>query len=52
MILVKELINAIREIATEEVIKVVISNKMNKEMEYNKINIALKKIIRKKNIIK
>jgi len=42
VVLMKELINAIREIAAEEVIKVVISNKMNKEMEYNKINVALK----------
>ena len=38
----EELVKAIKEIATEEVIKVVISNKLNKDVEYNKINIALK----------
>lgn len=38
----EELVKAIKEIAAEEVIKVVISNKLNKDVEYNKINIALK----------
>ena len=38
----EELIKAIREVALEEVIKVVISNKLNKDVKYNKINIELK----------
>ena len=38
----EELIKAIKEIAAEEIIKVVISNKLNKDVEYNKINIVLK----------
>ena len=38
----EELVKAIKEITAEEVIKVVISNKLNKDVEYNKINIALK----------
>ena len=38
----EELKNAIEEIVTQEVIKVVISNKKNKDIEYNKINIELK----------
>ena len=37
-----ELVKAIKEITAEEVIKVVMSNKLNKDVEYNKINIALK----------
>ena len=38
----EDLKKAIKEIAEQEVIKVVISNKSNKEIEYNKINIILK----------
>ena len=38
----EDLKKAIKEIAEQEVIKVVISNKLNKEIEYNKINIILK----------
>lgn len=37
-----ELKNAIGQIAQEELIKIVISNKKNKEEKYNKINILLK----------
>ena len=35
----EELIKSIKEIVNEEIIKVVISNKLKKEIEYNKINI-------------
>ncbi len=38
----EDLKNAIKEIAEQEIIKIVISNKMNKDVEYNKINFALK----------
>ncbi len=38
----EELIKSIDEITKDEVIKVVISNKKNKDIEYNKINILLK----------
>ena len=38
----EDLKKAIKEIAAQEIIKIVISNKMNKEIEYNKINFALK----------
>lgn len=38
----EELIKSIKEIVNEEIIKVVISNKSNKEVEYNKINLLLK----------
>lgn len=38
----EELIKAIKEIVSEEIVKVVISNKLNKDMEYNKINVVLK----------
>lgn len=38
----EELKKAIEEITREEIIKVVISNKFNKEVKYNKINIVLK----------
>ena len=38
----EELIKAIKEIVAEEVIKIVISNKLNKDVEYNKINVVLK----------
>ncbi len=38
----EELIKSIDEITKDEVIKVVISNKKNKDIEYNKINIVLK----------
>lgn len=37
-----ELKKAIDEMSSEEIIKLVISNKMNKEVEYNKINVQLK----------
>lgn len=37
-----DLIKAVKDILSEEIIKVVISNKANKDIEYNKINIALK----------
>ena len=37
-----DLIKAVKDILSEEIIKVVISNKSNKDIEYNKINIALK----------
>lgn len=38
----EELIKSIKEIVNEEIIKVVISNKLNKDVEYNKINVVLK----------
>lgn len=38
----EDLKKAIKEIAAQEIIKIVISNKMNKDVEYNKINFALK----------
>lgn len=38
----EDLKNAIYEILKEEIIKIVISNKVNKEVEYNKINFLLK----------
>lgn len=38
----EELIKSIKEIVNEEIIKVAISNKLNKEVEYNKINVVLK----------
>ncbi|MBC5997259.1 SAM-dependent methyltransferase [Romboutsia ilealis] len=38
----EDLKKAIKEIAEQEIIKVVISNKMSKDFEYNKINFALK----------
>ncbi|SHI06734.1 Methyltransferase domain-containing protein [Clostridium collagenovorans DSM 3089] len=38
----EELIKAIDEIIKDEIIKVVISNKMNKDIEYNKIKFTLK----------
>ena len=38
----EELIKSIKEIVNEEIIKVVISNKLNKEVEYNKINVVLR----------
>ena len=38
----EDLKKAIDEIVQEEIVKVVVSNKMNKDVEYNKINIMLK----------
>ena len=38
----EDLKKAIKEIAEQEIIKIVISNKMNKDVEYNKINFAMK----------
>lgn len=38
----EELKKAVNEIVEEEIIKIVISNKMNKEVEYNKITFSLK----------
>lgn len=38
----EDLKNTINEIVAEEIIKVVISNKINKDFEFNKINIELK----------
>lgn len=38
----EDLKKAIKEIAAQEIIKIVISNKMNKDVKYNKINFALK----------
>jgi len=38
----EDLKRAIDEIVQEEIVKVVVSNKMNKDVEYNKINIMLK----------
>ena len=38
----EELKNAVEEIANEKIIKAVISNKMNKEVKYNKIVFQLK----------
>lgn len=38
----EDLKNAIEEIIQEEIIKLVISNKMNKDVEYNKISFVLK----------
>lgn len=48
----EELIKSIKEIVNEEIIKVVISNKLNKEVEYNKINVVLKINNKGKKIIK
>ena len=47
----EELKKAIDEITKEDIIKLVVSNKINKDVEYNKITFDLKKII-KNNIIK
>ncbi|SHJ28090.1 Methyltransferase domain-containing protein [Clostridium cavendishii DSM 21758] len=44
----ENLIKAIDEIVSEEIIKIVISNKMNKEVQYNKINFVLKENNKKK----
>ncbi|MFR4765413.1 MAG: hypothetical protein ACLUAF_05585 [Paraclostridium sordellii] len=41
----EELKNSIYEITDDNIIKVVISNKLNKDIEYNKINIELKEKI-------
>ena len=38
----EDLLDAIKEIVNEEILKIVISNKSNKDLEYNKINIFLK----------
>ncbi len=38
----EDLIKAIKEIVSEEIIKIVISNKINKDFDYNKINIEQK----------
>ena len=38
----EDLKKAIKEIAEQEIIKVVISNKLNKDVEYNKINFSIK----------
>ena len=38
----EDLKNAICEMLKEEIIKIVISNKANKEVEYNKISFLLK----------
>lgn len=38
----EDLIKAIDDITSEELVKIVISNKKNKEIQYNKINFALK----------
>lgn len=38
----EELKNSIDEITNDQIVKVVISNKLNKDVEYNKINIELK----------
>ena len=38
----EDLKRAIDEIVQEEIVKVVVSNKMNKDVEYNKINFMLK----------
>lgn len=43
----EELKNAVEEIANEKIIKAVISNKMNKEVKYNKIVFQLKERDRK-----
>lgn len=43
----KELLDAIEKMTSEQLVKVVISNKVNKENKYNKIIFVLKeKIIR------
>ena len=38
----EELKTAINEITADDIIKIVVSNKLNKDVEYNKINIMLK----------
>ena len=38
----EELKNKIKEIANDKILKIVISNKLNKDVKYNKINIELK----------
>ena len=38
----EELKKSINEITNDNIVKVVISNKLNKDVEYNKINIQLK----------
>ena len=47
----EDLIKAIDDMLNDELIKIVISNKINKENKYNKISIFLKEN-KKKNIIK
>ena len=44
----EELKKAIKEITTQEIIKVVISNKKDKDEKYNKISILLKENSKKK----
>ena len=44
----EELKKIINDIFSEEIIKLVISNKSNKDVKYNKINILLKEIKDKK----
>ena len=44
----EELKKIINDIFSEEIIKLVISNKVNKDVKYNKINILLKEIKTKK----
>ena len=44
----EELKRTINDIFSEEIIKLVISNKVNKDVKYNKINILLKEIKTKK----
>ena len=38
----EDLKKAIEEILADDIVKIVISNKMKKDFEYNKINISLK----------
>ena len=44
----EELKKSINEITNDNIVKVVISNKLNKDVEYNKINIQLKEKNNKK----
>ena len=45
----EDLKKAIHEIIEDNIIKIVVSNKMNKDVEYNKINFTLKENSKKKN---
>ncbi|CDG02429.1 Hypothetical Methyltransferase (fragment) [Clostridium chauvoei JF4335] len=48
----EDLKKAIHEIIEDNIIKIVVSNKMNKDVEYNKINFTLKENSKRKIIIK
>ena len=47
----EDLLDAIKEIVNEEILKIVISNKSNKDLEYNKINEGICNKAKNRNII-